>query len=103
MTVIDLMQPRLDELARLESELYAKSIEFDDVIKMGRTQLQDAVPMRLGQTFHAYAVMVGRDKKRLAHTIKEMYAVNLGGTAIGSSINASQVYLDTVVPCLARI
>ena len=70
---------------------------------MGRTQLQDAVPMRLGQTFHAYAVMVGRDKKRLAHTIKEMYAVNLGGTAIGSSINASQVYLDTVVPCLARI
>ena len=103
MTVIDLMQPLLDELARLESELYAKSIEFDDVIKMGRTQLQDAVPMRLGQTFHAYAVMVGRDKKRLAHTIKEMYAVNLGGTAIGSSINASQVYLDTVVPCLARI
>lgn len=103
MTVIDLMQPLLDELARLESELYAKSIEFDDVIKMGCTQLQDAVPMRLGQTFHAYAVMVGRDKKRLAHTIKEMYAVNLGGTAIGSSINASQVYLDTVVPCLARI
>ncbi|MDY3035182.1 MAG: aspartate ammonia-lyase [Absicoccus sp.] len=103
MTVIDLMQPLLDELARLESELYAKSIEFDDVIKMGRTQLQDAVPMRLGQTYHAYAVMVGRDKKRLAHTIKEMYAVNLGGTAIGSSINASQVYLDTVVPCLARI
>lgn len=103
MTVIDLMQPLLDELARLESELYAKSIEFDDVIKMGRTQLQDAVPMRLSQTFHAYAVMVGRDKKRLAHTLQEMYAVNLGGTAIGSSINASQVYLDHVVPCLARI
>lgn len=63
MTVIDLMDPLLDELERLESELYAKSIEFDDVIKMGRTQLQDAVPMRLGQTFHAYAVMVGRDQK----------------------------------------
>ena len=46
MTVIDLMDPLLDELERLESELYAKSIEFDDVIKMGRTQLQDAVPMR---------------------------------------------------------
>ena len=103
MTVIDLMDPLLDELERLKSELYAKSIEFDDVIKMGRTQLQDAVPMRLGQTFHAYAVMVGRDRKRLAHTIKEMYAVNLGGTAIGSSINASTYYVENVVPCLARI
>lgn len=103
MTVLDLMEPLIDELIRLEKALSEKSVEFDDVIKMGRTQLQDAVPMRLGQTFHAYAAMVRRDRKRLENTEKEMLSVNLGGTAIGSAINTSLGYLNGIVPCLAKI
>lgn len=103
MTVLDLMKPLIDELIRLEKALSEKSVEFDDVIKMGRTQLQDAVPMRLGQTFHAYAAMVRRDRKRLENTEKEMLSVNLGGTAIGSAINTSLGYLNGIVPCLAKI
>lgn len=103
LTVLDLLRPLVRELGRLEMELTAKAEEFDDVIKMGRTQLQDAVPMRLGQTFHGYAAMAARDKKRIQDTYKEMFSVNLGGTAIGSAINVSEHYLYTVVPNLSKI
>ena len=103
LTVLTLLTPLLKELGRLEESLFQKSEEFDDVIKMGRTQLQDAVPMRLGQTFHGYASMVSRDIRRLTEVSKEMYTVNLGGTAIGSSINVSPAYLHNVVPCLSSI
>lgn len=103
LTVLDLLKPLLTEFDRLKRELTIKATAFDDVIKMGRTQLQDAVPMRLGQTFHAYASMVERDRKRIADSCKEMYTVNLGGTAIGSAINVSDAYFYNVVPCLARI
>ena len=59
---------------------------------MGRTQLQDAVPIRLGQVFHGYASMVARDRKRIEKAHKEMYTVNLGGTAVGTAINVSDSY-----------
>lgn len=59
--------------------------------------------MRLGQTFHGYASMIARDILRLQDVSKEMYTVNLGGTAIGSSINTSPAYLHNVVPCLSGI
>ena len=58
LTVLDLLTPLIRELYRLETALIDKSIEFDDVLTMGRTQLQDAVPIRLGQVFHGYASMV---------------------------------------------
>lgn len=103
LTVLDLLKPLIEELERLERELGIKAIAFDDVIKMGRTQLQDAVPMRLGQTFHGYASMVARDRRRIQEACKEMYTVNLGGTAIGSAINVSESYLYHVVPCLAKL
>lgn len=103
LTALDLLKPLVQELGRLELELKIKAVEFDDVIKMGRTQLQDAVPMRLGQTFHGYASMVARDKKRIEESYREMYTVNLGGTAIGSAINVSSAYLYNVVPCLAKL
>jgi aspartate ammonia-lyase len=103
LTVLDLLKPLESELTRLEDALSDKAEEFDDVIKMGRTQLQDAVPMRLGQSFHAWSVMVKRDHKRL-HTIsREMLTVNLGGTAIGTAINTSEMYLNFIVPCLASL
>lgn len=103
LTVLDLLKPLMAELERLGTELFVKSVEFEDVLKMGRTQLQDAVPMTLGQNFHAYGVMVKRDRKRIADTAKEMYSVNLGATAIGSGINATEGYLANVVPNLAKI
>ncbi len=61
-----------------------KSSEFDDIIKMGRTQLQDAVPIRLGQSFHAFASVIGRDINRLNKSKSEVSSVNIGGTAIGT-------------------
>lgn len=103
LTVLTLMTPLIQELRRLHDALMKKSEEFDDVIKMGRTQLQDAVPMRLGQTFHGYASMIERDILRLTDVSREMYTVNLGGTAIGSCINTSPAYLHNIVPCLSSI
>ena len=103
LTVLALTRPLLTELERLEHALYRKAIAFDDILKMGRTQLQDAVPMRLGQTFHSYTSMVTRDKKRIEHAMEEMYTVNLGATAIGSAINVSPAYLSNVVPTLAKL
>ena len=85
LTVLDLLKPLTKELDRLAVCLTEKSEEFDDVLKMGRTQLQDAVPMRLGQTFHSYSSMVRRDVERICSISHEMYTLNLGGTAIGSA------------------
>ena len=103
LTVLELLKPLVRELGRLEMELNIKAEEFDDVIKMGRTQLQDAVPMRLGQTFRGYASMVLRDKKRIENSYKEMYMINLGGTAIGTAINVPESYFYNVVPNLGKI
>jgi aspartate ammonia-lyase len=74
--------------ARLRDALAAKAAEFTDVLKMGRTQLQDAVPMTLGQEFEAFAVTTGEDIDRLEETPRLFLEVNLGGTAIGTGINA---------------
>lgn len=103
LTVLDLLKPLEKELERLEAALRSKAAEFDDVIKMGRTQLQDAVPIRLGQTFGAYASMVRRINDRIRSTSEEMYSVNLAGTAIGSAINTTDFYRLNVVPTLAKI
>lgn len=90
-------------MGRLERELAKKAEEFDDVITMGRTQLQDAVPIRLGQVFHGYASMVARDRKRIEKAHKEMYTVNLGGTAVGTAINVSDSYFYKIVPNLEKL
>ncbi|MQN02060.1 MAG: aspartate ammonia-lyase [Lachnospiraceae bacterium] len=103
MTVLTLAKPMLAELTRLYKALDKKADEFKDVIKMGRTQLQDAVPMTLGDTFHAYATMVKRAIKRIEDSLDEMKAVNLGGTAIGSCINASDYYVKHVVTVLSKV
>ncbi len=103
LTVLELLQGLLGEIKRLEEALKAKGEEFDDVIKMGRTQLQDAVPMRLGQSFTAYGEMVARDYRRIVTIKAGMEEVNLGGTAIGSAINVPEYYLDNVVPVLAEL
>ena len=72
----------------------AKAEEFADVLKIGRTQLQDAVPMTLGQEFSAYAVMIGEDEPRLREARALIQEINLGATAIGTGINAPAGYAE---------
>lgn len=103
LTVLDLLDTLLVRLANLRAALDEKSVEFDDVLKMGRTQLEDAVPMRLGQTFHGYSSMVARCEARITTVKSEMCVVNLGGTAIGSAINVSPYYLRNIVPNLVAL
>ena len=103
MTVLTLLQPLLDSLNRLEKAFSKKAVEFDSVIKMGRTQMQDAVPIRLGQEFAAYASAVRRSIKRIDAVQAEMYAVNMGGTAIGTGINADLTYFNRVTKVLAEL
>ena len=103
LTVLDLLKKLEKSLKKLDSALYKKADEFDEVIKIGRTQLEDAVPMRLGQSFHAYASMIERDIDRIAKAKKEMYTVNMGATAIGTGINTSEYYFDHIVPTLAKV
>lgn len=102
-TVLELLIPLLHALEQLEAALNKKSVEFDGILKMGRTQLQDAVPMRLGQSFHAYRSVIHRDILRIKGSQTEMCTVNLGGTAIGSAINVSPEYLHRIVPNLNLI
>jgi len=103
MTVITLLQPLLASLEKLEQAFARKAEEFDGIIKMGRTQMQDAVPVRLGQEFAAYASAVRRGRERIAAAQKEMYAVNMGGTAIGTGINADLAYYNRIAKVLAQL
>ena len=93
----------LAALRQLESDLQSKAAEFADVLKMGRTQLQDAVPMTLGQEFDAFAVTTAEDIARLEETVRLFHEVNLGGTAIGTGINADPRYPQLAVGKLAEI
>ena len=91
------------QLERLYTALTKKAEEFDQVIKMGRTQLQDAVPIRLGQEFKAYSAAIRRDITRFESAKLEMSHLNLGGTAIGTGLNADVQYLQKVVRNIALI
>ncbi len=91
------------QVERLYKALVEKSVEFDDVIKMGRTQLQDAVPIRLGQEFKAYSEAIKRDIKRIERAQDEMRCLNMGATAIGTGINCDEDYVKHIVPNLAKI
>lgn len=81
-------------LKELIDSIYKKSKEFSNVIKMGRTQLQDAVPMTLGQEFEAFAVTLEEEILRLEENSKLFYEINMGGTAIGTGINAEPNYSE---------
>lgn len=90
-------------LKELISSFHSKAKEFSHVIKMGRTQLQDAVPMTLGQEFEAYAVMLTEEIERLNHNVRLFLEINMGGTAIGTGINAEPGYSDLVVKYMSEI
>ncbi|WP_082012030.1 MULTISPECIES: aspartate ammonia-lyase [unclassified Rhizobium] len=87
----------------LSSAFEAKANEFKDILKLGRTQLQDAVPMTLGQEFKAFAVTLREDILRLYDAARLLREVNLGGTAIGTGITADPRYATVVIPKLAEV
>ncbi|WP_221795728.1 aspartate ammonia-lyase [Oceanobacter mangrovi] len=93
----------VESLASLQQALRVKSHEFADVIKMGRTQLQDAVPMTLGQEFGAWASTLGEDVRVIASLSELLKEVNLGGTAIGTGINADPRYGKLAIKHLSEI
>src|SRR5687767_5275493 len=93
----------LAALAELEDAFAAKALEFRTVVKMGRTQLQDAVPMTLGQEFGTYAVTIGEDRLRLAEADLLIHEINLGATAIGTGLNAPPGYAEAACRHLAEI
>ena len=93
----------LAAMAHLRGAFEAKAAEFADVLKMGRTQLQDAVPMTLGQEFSTYAVMLAEDEERLREAGLLIQEVNLGATAIGTGLNAPPDYAALVCAHLSRI
>lgn len=90
-------------LASLCDALRRKAEEFSDIIKMGRTEMQDAVPISFGQTFSAYASMIERDVLRFKSAAHSLSEVNMGGTAIGTGINAERAYIDRIVPILSEV
>ena len=98
---------QLDELlevvAELSSALEDKAREFDDVLKSGRTHLQDAVPVRLGQEFSGYATAVARDRERIARAGDGLRRMGIGGTATGTGLNAPAEYHERMVARLSKL
>jgi aspartate ammonia-lyase len=92
-----------DELQKLQDAFQAKGREFESILKMGRTQLQDAVPMTLGQEFSAYGENIGEDVQRLGDSLKLLQEINMGATAIGTGINTTPEYAELVSQRLADI
>lgn len=103
LTVLDYATELEANVSELTAALDRKAVEFNDIVKMGRTQLEDAVPIRLGQEFAAYSSGIHRCVKLLKEAVQEMYSVNLGGTAIGTAVNVKKQYLDEIVPTLCSV
>jgi len=98
---------RLDEMLNvirnLAQELRRKSVEFDDIVKSGRTHLQDAVPVRLGQEFGAYSMAIERDAERIQRAAEGLRRLGIGGTAVGSGLNAHPEYHTRMVARLSEL
>ncbi|MDR1634458.1 MAG: aspartate ammonia-lyase [Bifidobacteriaceae bacterium] len=101
-TILEL-EALVAELARLQEAFEAKAHEFRRVLKMGRTQLQDAVPMTVGQEFAAFGVLIAEERKHSTAMAELLLEVNLGATAIGTGVNAPKGYAERAVAELARV
>ena len=99
---LDLGRSLVAELQKLHDAFAAKEKEFHGLIKMGRTHLQDAVPIRLGQEFGAYRRVIGRDVERIKGVGQQLLEVNMGATAVGTGLNADPDYIVAVVKYLAQ-
>lgn len=96
------LEELLASLKDLQTALEAKAVEFDNVVKSGRTHLQDAVPVRLGQEFGAYAKAVERDIERIRRSADGLRRLGIGGTAVGSGLNAHPEYHSRMVKTLSE-
>ncbi|MBP0724141.1 aspartate ammonia-lyase [Bacillus sp. RG28] len=102
-STLSLLEKLLVTMNHMLDTFKKKAEQFDHVIKMGRTHLQDAVPIRLGQEFEAYSRVIERDIKRIKQTRQHLYEVNMGATAVGTGLNADPQYIEYVVKNLAEI
>ena len=93
----------VEAMAELRAAFEAKAVEFADILKIGRTEMQDAVPMTLGQEFSTYAVMLGEDEERLREVLPLISEINMGATAIGTGITAHPGYAPLVCRHLSDI
>lgn len=93
----------VDAISQLGDGFERKAVEFENIIKMGRTQLQDAVPMTLGQEFHAFNVLLKEETRNLMRTGELLLEVNLGATAIGTRLNTPEGYQQLAVEKLAEV
>ncbi|WP_394897071.1 aspartate ammonia-lyase [Clostridium paraputrificum] len=103
LTTYELLNGCIGKLIKLSYEFNIKAEELTDVIKMGRTEMQDAVPISLGSEFKAFSMAIGRDVKRLERVKDSLLEVNLGGTAVGTGITANEKYIASVVLELSNI
>jgi aspartate ammonia-lyase len=97
------LPPALAALDRLAAALLAKGVQFDAIVKSGRTHLQDATPIRLGQEFTAYGHTVERHRKKITEAAEWVRDLNIGGTAVGTGINAEPEYAELMVRQLQQI
>ena len=93
----------MEALGALQASFFAKGVEFDRVLKMGRTHLQDAVPMSLGQEFHGWGTTIGEEVQRIAEVRQFLHEINLGATAIGTMVTAAPGYPELAVKHLSAL
>ncbi|OEH91314.1 aspartate ammonia-lyase [Bacillus solimangrovi] len=103
LAILIMLENLLEEMNKLYNSFHLKAEEFDSVLKMGRTHLQDAVPIRLGQEFEAYARVLQRDIARVEQSRIHVYEVNMGATAVGTGLNADPEYIERVVENIRNI
>ena len=103
LTMVRMCPSLIEELKALKASFLGRGVAFHDIIKVGRTQLMDAVPMRLGDEFRAFGVTIGEDIDRLTEVANLLREINLGGTAIGTGINTPKGYVGVVIRHLSEI
>lgn len=94
---LEMLDPLLESLENLEFTLAAKGREFDHILKSGRTHLQDAVPIRMGQEFTAYAIAIRKNREGLESCIPALLELGIGGTAVGTGLNAEPAYIKKIL------
>jgi aspartate ammonia-lyase len=103
LSTLSLLEDLIDSISRMQDAFHQKAEEFDNIIKMGRTHLQDAVPIRLGQEFESYSRVIQRDLKRIERSRQHLYEINIGATAVGTGLNANPLYIESVLEYLRDI
>ena len=102
LAALELAEQTMTELAALSGALEQKGKEFDGILKSGRTHLQDAVPIRLGQEFAAYGKAIANNRAGIERALPALRELGIGGTAVGTGLNAEEAFIDLIVQGLAR-